>query len=592
MHSAEVNGLAPKDLSTLKFLPFLKVLPGVVLLLAVSGCSLLSTESGSLSPDPAVEVSPPPVEQSPQAGAPVDSLTQADIAKIQKSPVTSLPVGPEGYPRLKDMDRLHADAMNLAGAGSLALARDHLFVLQDHLDGPQPEDADSLYLAHCASLRRRTYLLAGILAEQEAFLGDPLQTDSLLATGYGRLANMAFPDSLVPATGITLDQITADLLTEDNQAVRRWLDYFTGSGHRQFQHWLDRKAAFEPVMGPILDEAELPRELLYLSLIESGMSPQAVSSVGAVGPWQFMPGTARSYNLRQSWWVDERRDPEMSTRAAVKHIQMLHDQFGDWALVLAAYNGGHGRLARKIRQHGHDNFWEMRLPSQTTAYVPKFIAAALIGENPEKYGFTPGQGQPLAYDVVPVDDATDLELIAQCAGVPASQVKQLNPALLRGASPPGIKGYPVKVPPGTGDKARRALRKIPADRRLTWRQHRVSRGETLGQIARNFGTTVNDLARLNKLKDVHLIRPGDQLLIPMPAELADQARKRAAEKGHYVPPEGYKRVSYKVKSGDTLGKIARKLGVTVNHLRKVNGIYKSNLIFPGQKLYAYRPGQG
>ncbi len=330
-------------------------------------------------------------------------------------------------------------------------------------------------------------------------------------------------------------------------------------------------------------------ELIYLSIIESGIGTHAVSSVGAVGPWQFMPETGKHYKLRQSWWVDERRDLEMSTRAAAKHLRYLHDMFGDWALVLAAYNSGEGRVARRIRLHGHDNFWDMRLPSQTTAYVPKFIAAARVGQNPEKYGFRTPEVKPLSYDVVQVRDATDLELMARCAGVPAKEVKELNPALLRGASPPGLKGYPVRVPAGTGDKATAALTKVPLDKRLTWRRHKVLRGETLGGIARQYGASVQDIAQLNKMSNVHLIRPGDQLLIPMPAQLADAARKRADENGHYVPPAGYKRVSYKVKKGDTLGGIGRKLGVSVRHLRKVNGLPKTNLIYPGQKLYAYRP---
>jgi membrane-bound lytic murein transglycosylase D len=148
----------------------------------------------------------------------------------------------------------------------------------------------------------------------------------------------------------------------------------------------------------------------------------------------------------------------------------------------------------------------------------------------------------------------------------------------------------VRVPAGTGERARRELAKVPADKRLTWRRHRVERGETLGHIARMYGTSVTDVARLNNLGDVHLIRPGDQLLIPMPAELASKARSRADEQGHYVPPHGYVRVSYKVKSGDTLGGIARKLGVSLAHLRKVNNIHRTSMIHPGQRLYAYRPG--
>lgn len=554
----------------------------------LTGCALTGGGPEGLAED----FPPPGMENSPEflgelAVGQLDSAVTVTTPEVTQVP---LPVGPDGYARLDDLEDLYRSALSLAADGSLGLARDHLFVLQEQVSLPRPADADSLYDAHCLSLDRRVWLLAGMLAEQEAFLAAPDQADSLLATGYGRLANLAFPDSLVPATGITLDALTADLLVMDNQAVRRWEEYFTGNGRRHFQFWLERQVAVEDLVTGLLAEEGLPRELIYLSMIESGLSTQAVSNVGAVGPWQFMPGTAKSYALRNDWWVDERRDLEMSTRAAARYLKMLHDEFGDWALVLAAYNSGENRVARKIRQHGHDNFWDMRLPSQTTAYVPKFIAAARIGENPAKYGFEVKPQPPLTYDVVKVDDATDLELIAQCAGVPARDVKALNPALLRGASPPETKDYPVKVPRGTGTKAAQALRKIPADRRLTWRQHRVKRGETLGAIARQYGTTVADLAKLNNLHDVHLIRPGNQLLIPMPAELATKAIQRAAEKGHYVPPAGYERVSYKVKSGDTLGKIARTLGVTVSHLRKVNGIQKSNLIYPGQKIYAYRPG--
>jgi LysM repeat protein len=558
----------------------------------LAGCSAMESSTVALD-DPAASNSMPKHHDQVLQNSEdfQDSVTNLPPDSIPVEPAVLLPLGPDGFASLDDLEDLHRETLNLAAQGSLGLAWDHLFVLQDQVSRPMPAEVDSFFAAHCFSLERRTWLLAGILAEQEAFLGKPELADSLLATEYGRLGNLAFPDSLVPATGITLDALTADLLAMDNQAVRRWEEYFTGRGRKHFQYWLDRKAACENLITGILQEQNLPRELIYLAMIESGLSPRAVSNVGAVGPWQFMPGTAKSYQLRNDWWVDERRDLEKSTRAAARYLKMLHDQFGDWALVLAAYNSGENRVARKIRQHGHDNFWDMRLPSQTTAYVPKFIAAARIGEDPEKYGFTTPEVTPLAYDVLPVDDATDLELIAECAGVSASDMKTLNPALLRGASPPGARNYPVRVPRGTGARAAKALKKVPADRRLTWRQHRVKRGETLGHIARQYGTSVGDLAKINKLNDVHLIRPGDQLLIPMPAELASLARKRADEKGHYVPPAGYERVSYKVRSGDNLGTIARRLGVTVNHLKKVNGIGKSNLIYPGQKLYAYRPGE-
>jgi len=507
----------------------------------------------------------------------------------ERTPSYDLPVGPEGFASLEDLDVLLDLTMALLSENQLALAQDHLFILEDQISLPLPAESDSLFAAGRLSVERQIWFLDGILTEKSAFEGDPAASDSLLATGYGRLGNFAFPDSLVPATGVTLPALTADLMKIDNQAVTKWVNYFSGRGHRNFQHWLDKKNSRNPLVSSILDEYGLPRELIYLSLIESGLSSNAVSSAGAVGPWQFMPATGKGYNLKQSWWVDERRDLEMSTRAAAKHLKKLHKRFGDWALVLAAYNSGENRVARRIRQHGHDNFWDMRLPSQTTAYVPKFIASVRIGENPEKYGFENNKVPVYAYDVVKVRDATDLDLMARCAGVPVKEIIQLNPALLHEASPPGIKGYPIRVPAGKGPKATAALSKIPLDKRLTWRRHKVKRGENLGLIARKYGTSVHDIAKLNKMRDVHLIRPGDQLLIPMPAQLTKAARSRAAEKGHYVPPSGYKRVSYKVKSGDNLGSISRKLGVSVKHLRKVNNIYKTNLIYPGQKLYAYRP---
>jgi LysM repeat protein len=561
----------------------------VPILISIGGCAGTRSESDLVAaPDQNLATAAPDTVSSVTVTAAADDPLET-IFLPQDEIAAALPTGPEGYASLSDLEDLCQTALALSGEGRFIEAQDHLFVLRDQVGLPLPADADSAYQAHRTSLDRRMLLLSGILAEQAAFARSPDAADSLLATNYAQLRGAGFPDSLVPATGVNLSSITADLMKIDNKAVRRWEDYFTGRGRQGFQAWLERKAAADSLMSAILTEAGLPRELIYLALIESGISPRAVSSAQAVGPWQFMAGTAKDYELKRSWWIDERRDIEMSTRAAAQYIGDLYRRFGDWALVLAAYNTGGGRIARKIRQHGHDNFWDMRLPSQTTAHIPKFIAAARIGEDPERYGFEVRDAPSLRYDIVPVDDATDLALIARCAGVSTAAVKELNPALLRGASPPDSKAYPVRVPAGTGTKARRALAKVPADKRLTWRRHKVQRGENLGGIANAYGTAVRDIARLNKLKDVHLIRPGDQLLIPMPAELASKARSRAAEKGHYVPPSGYTRVSYKVKSGDTLGGIARKLGVSLPHLRKVNNIHRSSLIKPGQRIYAYRP---
>jgi len=554
----------------------------LVLAVVLSGCA------GS-APKEVATTSNPPVTS--------DTTFQTDVPDTLPDPefpvpAPVLPLGPQGYASLEDLEALLAETLSLAATGAQGLAEDHLFLAQDQVSKPLPADADSLYAAHRASICRRVGLTAGILADQAAFNGDPSASDSLLAAGYGRLGRFAYPDSLVPATGTRLPAITADLLKIDNQAVRGWENYFSGRGRRSITTWLERRAAADSLVTAILAEYDLPPELIYLAVIESGLSSRAVSSAAAVGPWQFMPDTGRRYGLRRNWWLDERRDLEMSTHAASAYLQDLYERFGDWALVLAAYNTGPGRVARSIRQHGHANFWDLRLPAQTTAHIPKFIAAARIGQDPDRYGIVPATMEPLAWDVVTVKDATGLELVARCAGVPVHEVLALNPALLRGASPPDLGAYPVKVPAGTGARTRLALGRIPADKRLTWRRHQVVRGETLGHIARQWGTSVTDIARLNKLGDVHIIHPGDQLLIPMPASLEARARSRSAERGHYVPPSGYQRVSHIVRSGDTLGGIARSLGVTITHLRKVNNIHGTNIIHPGQRIYAYRPGRG
>jgi membrane-bound lytic murein transglycosylase D len=546
-------------------------------------------------------VAPEGVAQGAAAGGAVAAGTAArDTASAQDLQHPALPDpaiihrAPSSLARdltLAELQQIYRQALSLLAAGDPGQAEDLLFVLQDQVAGPEPATADTLDQAWQRSFTRRTVHLAGLLAEDLAFQAGAAEDDSLLLAAYDRFRGPSYPDSLLPVGGPRRPSLAADLLTVDNVRVRRWIAYFTGPGRTYFQHWLRRKAAVDSLVGTILVDAGLPHELIYLAMIESGLSPYARSGAGAVGPWQFMPSTARLCDLRHDWWVDERRDLEMATRAAADHLSRLYGEFGDWALVLAAYNAGEGRIARAIRLAGHDDFWRLNLPVQTADYVPKFIAAARLGEDPRAADLVLEPAPPLTYDVVPVDDATDLDLIAECAGVARQDVLTLNPALLRGASPPDSPHYPVRVPRGTGERCRSELRKIPADRRLTWRRHRVERGETLGQIARRYGTTVSDIAALNSLANVHLIRPGDALLVPMPVRLTEKARGRAVERGHYVPPDGYRRVSYRVRSGDTLSGIARELGVSVTHLCKVNGINRRQTIHPGQRLYAYRPGQ-
>ena len=498
------------------------------------------------------------------------------------------PDPPEGESAPALWEELFQDALRFTAAGELDHARDVLFTLQDMVAGMQPATGDTLYLQHRRSLQRRTVLLGGLLAEQVSFSGPALAADSVLTVQYLGLEAFAFPDSLVPATGTRLPSLKADLLKVQHARVDRWMDYFTGRGRHHFQIWLDRMAEVDSLITAILRDEGLPTELISLAMIESGFSTRALSSAGAHGPWQFMPATARRYGLRINWWEDQRRDWELSTRAACRYLNDLYHEFGDWALALASYNTGEGRVRRQLRLNGHTNFWDYRLPRQTVEYVPKFIAAARITADPAAYGFDVRRPEPLIWEEVTVDDATDLSLVAAGAGVSETVIARLNPSLLRGATPPGVQSYRVRVPRGAGAATNLALSRIPPDRRLTWRKHEVKRGETLSHIAGRWGTSVRAIQESNSMGRATLIRPGDQLLIPMPRDLVEAAMQRAADAGRYVPPAGHERITYRVRPGDTLSAIARKLGVTVAHLQRVNNLRDPHRLRVGQNLAAYR----
>lgn len=535
-----------------------------------------------------------PVATLPTAVVAADTV----VADIEPPPLVS--ISPESVestlasvlhdrPDLEELDHLYRQALELLARRQFEPAEDVLYLLRDEAVATVPADHDSIAAAYLSSLERRVSLLAGVVAEERVLDMAVVADDSLLGAAYAGVRGLAFPDSLIPVSGAARRAIETDLLTVDNKAVQRWIDYFSGDGKRHFEIWLSRKSEVDSLVYAELDAAGLPRELIYLAAIESGFNPRARSGANAVGPWQFMAGTARHFKLRCDWWVDERQDMLLATQAAAKYLSQLYNHFGDWALVLAAYNAGEGRVDRAMTRSAHDNFWELHLPPQTRNHIPKFIAVARLGENPDAYGLTVESRPDMGFDIVDVTDATDLDLIARCAGVPAEEVHALNTGLIRGATPPGKTDYPVKVPRGTGQICLQKLLRIPLEERLTWRRHTVQNGETLGAIAGHYGTSVQDVARLNKIIDVKLIHPGDKLLIPMPGSLAERVAGRAEEAGYYVPPTGHERVAYNVKTGDTLSGIARKLGVTLAHLRRVNNMHGSSFIKPGQRLFAYRP---
>ena len=288
-----------------------------------------------------------------------------------------------------------------------------------------------------------------------------------------------------------------------NDSVETHLEYFTNRGRDKFQLYLDRSARFMPLMKDIFREKNLPEDLVYVALIESGFNPYAVSWCKAVGAWQFMPGTAKLYGLKIDWWIDERKDPIKSTKAAAELLKDLHDHFGSWPLALASYNAGEGKVHRALLRTRSDDFWDLKasrfIKPETKNYIPKYMAATIIAKNPEGYGFTPGSHQPFKYDEVTLEESADLRLIARCAECTYEELKELNPELKRWVTPPHFDKYVLRIPPGKKDVFLANYTAVPPEQKIKWERHEVTKGETLAGLAKKYNTTAGAIRDANGL---------------------------------------------------------------------------------------------
>jgi membrane-bound lytic murein transglycosylase D len=324
---------------------------------------------------------------------------------------------------------------------------------------------------------------------------------------------------------------------ERNERVDKWISYYTGRGRDRFQMWLERSGAYMDLFTRSLREEGVPEELANLVFVESGFNMHAKSVARAVGPWQFIRGTAKIFGLEMTAFKDERRDPEASTRAAARYLRKLYTMFdGSWPLALAAYNSGEGTVQRAIRRQKTNDFWRLKLPRETRDYVPQFLAAMEIATNPERYGFEAPENSPWTYDEVTVPGPVDLPVIAELAQVPLEELQRLNPAFFRHRMPPADEdGTTLRVPHGSGDEVQALLDsgykpkplsktelrqatkahrlEIRASRYRTARSgvHTVRRGETLSQIAARYRVSISSLVKLNKLSNAGAIRAGQRL---------------------------------------------------------------------------------
>ncbi len=410
--------------------------------------------------------------------------------------------------------------------------------------------------------------------------------------------NFALTEDFSLPKDVVLNKTDVPLI--QNRFVTNSLVYYTLKRPEVMELWLKRAEVYMPMIQRILKEEKVPEELAYLAFIESGLNPTARSWASAAGMWQFIAATGRVYGLEINWWIDERRDPEKATRAAARHLKDLYNIWGDWHLAMANYNISPRGLNRAIsRAGGKKDYWEAYpyLPRETRGYVPGFIATAMIGLNPEEFGFQKKyEGEPYSYEVVEVEGLMPLDDLARAAGITTEELKEYNPELLRWATPPGDK-YPLKMPKGVKEKFLLAYKDIPKENRAeSITMHTVKSGESIGIIARKYGTTVRGIYASNENLG-KVIYPGDKLVIPLPKGSAGKISasqptnltntSRTATTSRTSTPANSTKLIYKVKTGDTIGHIAEWYDVRSYQIRTWNGI--GNTIRVGQNLSIFVP---
>ncbi len=375
-------------------------------------------------------------------------------------------------------------------------------------------------------------------------------------------------------------------------AERKWY-----ASHPEYmKRTMERARPYLHLIVEALAQRDMPMEIALLPIVESAFQPFAYSHGRAAGIWQFIPGTARHYGLKQNWWYDGRRDIQASTRAALDYLQYLHRTFdGDWLLALAAYNSGSGTVknaVRKNRRRGRGtDFWSLRLPRETRAYVPKLLALSEIVAAPEKFGLSldPIPDEPFLV-AVDIGSQLDLALAAELAGLSLDEIYRYNPGFNRWATDPDGP-HRLLLPVEVAEDFRHKLAELPAEKRIKWIRHKIREGETLGHLARRYGTSVGILKQVNGIKG-HLIRAGRSMLIPVATRdlsayrLSEEQRRRAIQNRR----QGDQRIVHTVRKGDTWWDLARKYRVGMRQLARWNGMATRDLLRPGQKLVIWKKG--
>jgi membrane-bound lytic murein transglycosylase D len=391
--------------------------------------------------------------------------------------------------------------------------------------------------------------------------------------------------SIVAKAKTELATTKSDLPLMVNDYVAAYINFFayTQRGHATLLHSLQRAGRYRAMIQRIMAEEGMPQDLIYLAVAESGFNPRAIgprtrSGGRAGGMWQFMPHDP-SYGLAFNSYVDERFDPEKSTRAYARYMKFIYNQLGDWYLSMAGYDWGTGRIQQAVQKTGYADFWELyrrnNLPAETKNYVPEILAAIIIANNPHQYGFDDiSLDPPVLTDTITVNFSVDLRLVSDIVEAPVDEVMALNPSLLRMTTPPDSP-FDLHLPAGTATLFQQRIEAIPEARRNAWRYHRVTADDTLASVAHTYHVSMAELAAANQIREADGIAGVEALVVPLPPPAAPSTRT----------------LLYTTRRGDTLVTIADRFGVSLAQLRRWNQIAGAGTkVEAGRRLHVAEPG--
>jgi len=384
--------------------------------------------------------------------------------------------------------------------------------------------------------------------------------------------------NLVAKARTDLATTKSDLPLVVNDYVAAYINFFANSqrGHNTLLHSFQRAGRYKAMIQRVMAEEGVPQDLIYLAVAESGFQPRAMNARSrAGGMWQFMPNG--DYGLARNNYVDERFDPEKSTRAYARYMKFLYNQLGDWYLAMAGYDWGAGNVQHAVQKTGYADFWELyrrnNLPAETKNYVPEILAAIIIANHPSQYGFDEVTlDPPVLTDTVTINYSVDLRLVSDIVNAPTDELMALNPSVLRLDTPPDT-SFDLHLPAGTATLFTERIAAIPEAKRNAWRYHRVAADDTLASVAREYHLTTGELADVNQLGTSDSIQGVEALVVPLAPVAAPSSRM----------------VLYTARRGDTLITIADRFGVSLNQLRRWNKISAGIKVDPGRRLHVAEP---